>query len=185
MDIAIKKRRENIAEYILYLWQLEDMMRALQLSPEAIYTQLVGPRGLDPRQENELLVWYMGIADLIRQEGKEQGGHIEHTLHLIAELQKLHEDLLRLPKGERYRKRFTALMPELPRLRAIINNAEVGDIELAFRALYAVMLYRIKGDVKAEKATADVTELISPVIAELADTYRKIENGESDLYEEE
>ena len=28
MDIAQAKRRENIAEYILYLWQLEDLLRA-------------------------------------------------------------------------------------------------------------------------------------------------------------
>ena len=28
MDIAQTKRRENIAEYILYLWQLEDLLRA-------------------------------------------------------------------------------------------------------------------------------------------------------------
>ena len=26
MDIAKTKRRENIAEYILYLWQLEDLL---------------------------------------------------------------------------------------------------------------------------------------------------------------
>ena len=36
MYIAQRKRKENIAEYILYLWQLEDLLRALQFSPEAI-----------------------------------------------------------------------------------------------------------------------------------------------------
>lgn len=41
MDIALAKRRENIAEYILYLWQIEDLLRALQFSPEAIYSQLI------------------------------------------------------------------------------------------------------------------------------------------------
>ena len=30
MYIAQSKRKENIAEYILYLWQLEDLLRALQ-----------------------------------------------------------------------------------------------------------------------------------------------------------
>ena len=41
MDIAQAKRRENIAEYILYLWQLEDLLRALQFSPEAIFSTLL------------------------------------------------------------------------------------------------------------------------------------------------
>ena len=31
MDIALAKRRENNAEYILYLWQIEDLLRALAL----------------------------------------------------------------------------------------------------------------------------------------------------------
>ena len=44
MDIAQVKRRENIAEYILYLWQLEDLLRALQFSPEAIFSTLIAPR---------------------------------------------------------------------------------------------------------------------------------------------
>ena len=44
MDIAKTKRRENIAEYILYLWQLEDLLRALQFSPEAIFSTLIAPR---------------------------------------------------------------------------------------------------------------------------------------------
>ena len=44
MDIAKAKRRENIAEYILYLWQLEDLLRALQFSPEAIFSTLIAPR---------------------------------------------------------------------------------------------------------------------------------------------
>ncbi|MFR9583851.1 MAG: DUF4924 family protein, partial [Rikenellaceae bacterium] len=44
MDTAQRLRHENIAEYILYIWQLEDLIRALQFSPEAIYTQFVVPR---------------------------------------------------------------------------------------------------------------------------------------------
>ena len=52
MDIALAKRRENIAEYILYLWQIEDLLRALQFSPEAIYSQLIAPRGIEEGQRH-------------------------------------------------------------------------------------------------------------------------------------
>ena len=51
MFTAQKTRKENIAEYILYLWQLEDLLRALQFSPEAIYSQLVQPSGLSESQK--------------------------------------------------------------------------------------------------------------------------------------
>ena len=57
MDIALSKRKENIAEYILYLWQLEDLLRALQFSPEAIYSTLIAPRKeLDEQQKSAFLI---------------------------------------------------------------------------------------------------------------------------------
>jgi len=77
MDIAQAKRRENIAEYILYLWQLEDLLRALQFSPEAIHSQLVAPRkDLPEERKSVLLMWYMDLANLLQQEGKEAKGHL-------------------------------------------------------------------------------------------------------------
>ena len=90
MFTAQKTRKENIAEYILYLWQLEDLLRALQFSPEAIYSQLVQPSGLTEAQKQETFLWYMDIVNLLREEGKEQQGHLEHTMHLIADLDNLH-----------------------------------------------------------------------------------------------
>jgi len=186
MDIAKSKRRENIAEYILYLWQLEDLLRALQFSPEAIYSQLVAPRQDIPEEQKHIfLLWYMDIANLLHQEGKDEKGHLEHTLHLIGDLHNLHLQLLKLPIGRHYRGTFARLEPQLPRLREILGAANVGmsDTELAFRALYAAMLYRIKGE-GANTAVTDTLEYVSPAIAELADMYRKVETGEADLFKE-
>ncbi|MCD7968836.1 MAG: DUF4924 family protein [Alistipes sp.] len=191
MYIAISKRRENIAEYILYLWQLEDLLRALQFSPEGVYSQLIKPRGLEAAQEQELLAWYMDIVGLLQAEGKEEKGHLDHTIHLIRDLHNLHLQLMQLPAGENYRKAFAALEPELGGLRKILagsdslGKGEVSDTELAFRALYAAMLYRIKGDEKGKKAIEDVLQLVSPVIAELAAVFRKAEQGEIDLFANE
>ncbi len=182
MYIAQKKRKENIAEYILYLWQLEDLLRALQFSPEAIYSQLVAKSALDDASRQQVFFWYMDIVNLLRQEGKESSGHLEHTLHLIADLNDLHERLLVLPAGEKYRKVFAALAPEMPALRVKLGKTDVSDIELCFRALYAVVLYRIKGDKSHEEGIRNVIDLISPVIAELASVYRQVERGEVDLY---
>ena len=184
MDIAQAKRKENIAEYILYLWQLEDLLRALQFSPEAIYSQLVAPREVADEQKHIYLLWYMDIVNLLRKEGKEQSGHLEHTLHLIGDVHNLHLQLMQNPVGEHYRKTFARLAPQLPQLRAMISRDDVSDTELAFRALYAAMLYRIKGDKKRAEAISDTIELVSPVVAELAAMYGKVERGEIDLFKD-
>lgn len=182
MDIAKAKRWENIAEYILYLWQLEDLLRALQFSPEVIYSTLIAPRkDIAEDQKSIFLMWYLDLATLLQQEGKEEKGHLEHTLHLIQDLHDLHLQLMKLPVGEHYRRTYARLEPELPRLRAVIGNPGMSDTELCFRALYAAMLYRIKGEGN-KSAVTDTLEFISPVIAELAAMYGKVERGEIDLY---
>ena len=185
MYIAQQKRKENIAEYILYLWQLEDLMRALQLSPEAIYSQLVQPReNLSEQEKQDLFLWYMEFVNLLREEGKEQTGHLDHSMHLIGDLNNLHLQLLKFPVGEHYRELFAKLQPELGTLRDKLGKQDISDIELCFRALYAVMLYRIKGDESKNQYIESVITLISPVIAELAKTYGQVERGEIDLFKE-
>lgn len=184
MYIAQKKRKENIAEYILYLWQLEDLLRALRFSPEAIGKQLAAPQFPDdPQRQNNLLLWYIELGSLLRGEGKEKSGHLDHTLHLIADLEALHQELLKAPAGARYRELYARLQPELPTLRNITGKEDISDTELAFRALYAAMLYRMGGDASKESSISDVIELVSPVIGELVRIYHLTENGELDIWE--
>ena len=183
MDIAQSKRRENIAEYILYLWQVEDLLRALQFSPEAVYSQLIAPRNIPEEQRHVYLLWYMDIVNLLHEEGKDAKGHLDHTLHLIADLHDLHLRLMQLPAGERYRAVRARLEPHLPALKLVLADGDMSDTELCFRALYAAMLYRIKGQGE-RPAVSDTVEYISPVIAELASVYGKAERGEIDLYKD-
>ncbi|WP_298063117.1 DUF4924 family protein [uncultured Rikenella sp.] len=206
MLTAKQKRRENIAEYILYLWQLEDMLRALDLSPEKIYSTLVEPHAeLEPEQKQTLFFWYMDLVNLLRTENKEQAGHLEHTLHLIADLNDLHLHLLKAPVGKEhgYDQVFAALAPELPKLKTAIARESdlaadgISDMEACFRALYSVMLCRLKGTATqedgpgaakkaeaAERYVKDVLEVVSPVVARLAAIYRAAERGELDLYKD-
>ena len=183
MLIALQKRRENIAEYILYLWQVEDLLRAMQFSPEAIYSTLVAKsEGTDEQQKENIFNWYMQIVELLRKEGKEAQGHIDHTLHLVNDLHNLHLQLMKLPVGEHYRAIYARLAAELPRLRTIMDNDDMSDTELCFRALYAAMLYRIKGS--GERAIEDTLAVISPAIGELAAIHGKVERGEINLFED-
>jgi flagellin-specific chaperone FliS len=180
MDIARQKRDENIAEYILYIWQLEDLLRALKFDPRVVYDALVAPREATDEWRLAAIEWYMEIADLLTREGKAEGGHLDHTLHLVGEMNDLHLMLMEQPAGRKYRELFARLAPSLPGLRATLGRQDVSDIELAFRALYAAMLYKMKG-VHAE-ISDEVVALVSPVIALLSDIYHKVERGELDLY---
>lgn len=185
MFIAKQKRKENIAEYILYLWQLEDMFRALEFHPEKIYATLVEPQLLDEEKKQTAFFWYIDMMNLLISEGKKEHGHLEHTLHLIADLNDLHLRLLQLPVGKDYAQLFSKLSPELPALKAGMEKPDMSDMEACFRALYSVILLRLKGDETHDRYILDVIELISPVIGCLSEINRKIETGETDMFREE
>ena len=187
MLIAKQKRAENIAEYILYIWQLEDLFRALQFSPEAIYRHIVVPQNLSENDSVAVFEWYMQLITLLKEENKEDIGHLDHTLHLISELNGFHLQLLNLPVGKEYKKLFEKLQPELVNLRAKLKKSDdISDIELCFRALYSVVLYRIKGvDNNKKSDIDDVITLISPVIGLLSKLHGEAERGEINLFEKE
>ena len=47
MLIAREKRKSNVAEYILYMWQVEDMLRAMQMDIELVTRNVVSQFGGD------------------------------------------------------------------------------------------------------------------------------------------
>ena len=182
MDIAQSKRRENIAEYILYLWQIEDLLRALEFNEQAIDRVLVAPRGFAEGKAMLYRSWYVEMGNLLRSENKIESGHLDHTLHLVADMQDLANRLMKLGVGADFRKAMGELTPMLPELRAKMEGKEIGDIELCFRALYASMLYRMKGE--RSELTDNIIKVISPVISELARVYKGVEEGTIELKDE-
>ncbi len=186
MYIAKLKRGENIAEYLLYIWQIEDLIRALDFNHEKINQILVVPQGLDEAKSEAALSWYEGITNMLISEDKKESGHISHTEHLVADIHDLHLRLLANPVIQpSYRAKFSALEPYLPMLRAELKGGEaMSDTMLMFKALYSVILLRLKGNTQSSHAS-DVIETVSPVVALLADTYKKVEQGEIDLFKEE
>ncbi len=185
MFIAIEKRSENIAEYILYLWQLEDTLRALNFNQEKIYSSLVAAQeSLSDHQKLQLIQWYVELGELLQSEDKATAGHLEHTLHLIGDLNTLHNQLLTLPVGVEYKKLFNTKKSDLEALRQKMQSTDISDIELCFRALYSVILLRLRGGDDQNKHIKDVLEVVSPLIAQLSNYYKRVEEGTINLFEE-
>ena len=49
MIIAQQKRRDNIAEYLLYLWQVEDLLRACSLDIDKVEKAVIDRYDVDER----------------------------------------------------------------------------------------------------------------------------------------
>ena len=94
MIISRKKREENIAEYILYMWQIEDLMRAFEFNRERIQKELVEQFAVDPAIKKEISEWYADIVDSMIREKITKSGHLQFLVSLVADLNDLHFRLI-------------------------------------------------------------------------------------------
>ena len=70
----LKSKQNNIAEYILYLWQMEDYLRAF-------------PQNADATPELHEL------NEMMHREGIVESGHLQLAQNALAELEDLHAQL--------------------------------------------------------------------------------------------
>jgi hypothetical protein len=172
MLIAKKKRKDNIAEYVLYLWQIEDLLRAMNFDRDSIFRTLVEPLNVADDKKREILYWYLGIIDLLKEEKKETVGHNYHSLHVINELNNLHFSLLE--KDAKYNSLFVAAKDDLELFREK-SSKKTSDIEIAFDALYAKLLLKMKNE-RISAETSAAFDRITVLIAYLSAKFHEQED---------
>ena len=93
-NVYTKQKKENIAEYLLYMWQLEDILRAYELNIDKVQQALIDPTNSSV-EEKEARDWYNQLINSMRSEEIEKEGHLEINKTLLQNLTGLHLQLLK------------------------------------------------------------------------------------------
>lgn len=178
MITASLKKRENIAEYLLYMWQIEDLIRANNLDIDKIQSSIIDQyKDLTPEQKKEMREWYESLIDMMRQEGVAEKGHLQLNKNVILQLEDLHRQLLGNDKFASYSSQFYHTLPIIVELRAKAGENKAGEIETLFNALYGVLLLRLQGKEISEETQQAISQ-ISKFLAVLSMYYKKDYNNE-------
>ncbi len=178
MITASAKKRENIAEYLLYMWQIEDLIRANKLDIDKIQSSIIDKyKDLTPEQKKEMRDWYESLIDMMRMEGVADSGHLQLNKNVIIALDDLHRRLLSDPKFAAYSAHFYHTLPIIVELRAKAGENKAGEIETCFNALYGILMLRLQGKEISEE-TAQAASQISKFLALLSHYYKKDYNNE-------
>lgn len=167
MIIASQKRKENIAEYLLYMWQIEDVIRANSLNIDKIEANVIDRFQLPDNQRREMIEWYESLIDMMRREEVAEKGHLQINKNTLGQLVALHQTLLQDARFPEYNELFYKTLPYIVELRAKSGEVKPGEIETCFNALYGLLLMRLQGkEITPDTATAIAQ--ISKFIATLA-----------------
>ncbi len=171
MIIASQKRKENIAEYLLYMWQVEDVIRANGLDIDKIEKSIIDRFTLDESQRNQMIEWYESLIDMMRREDVVESGHLQLNKNVIIALVDLHLRVMSDARFAEYSAAFYKTLPFIVELRAKAGEAKVGEIETCFNAMYGVLMMRLQGK-EMSKETLTAIGQISQFLGLLSHYYK-------------
>lgn len=172
MFISQQLRKKSIAEYVLYMWQVEDLIRAYGCSLSRIKNEYVSQfSDYTDEQRSELVDWYGDLIRMINQEGKREKGHLQINQIVVQDVSDLHAQLLQSSKFPFYNAEYYKVLPFIVELRNR-GSKDVGEIETCLNALYGTMMLRLqKKNISPE--TAHAVKEITTFIGMLSDYYIK------------
>lgn len=180
MLIAQQKRNTNIAEYILYMWQVEDLIRAYNFNIDLIEKNLISQYAQPAKVKNDVHDWYANLILMMYRERIRESGHLSFLNTLVNDLSDLHIRLLNNSNETRYHEIFHQATNNLDTYKKKLQNSNKSDIENCLNALYGLLLLRLnKKPVSRETETAMAS--FSKVLAFLSRRFLAVERGEIEI----
>lgn len=181
MITASQKKKENIAEYLLYMWQIEDLIRANDFDIDKIDSNIISKySNLSNTGRKEMRDWYESLIDMMHREGVEKSGHIQLNKNVLIDLGSLHKRLLGNTKYPQYSAEYYKTLPYIVEIRSKAGENKKDELETCFDALYGILMLRLQQKAISPETLGAATQ-ISRFLAQLAVFYKKDYNNELDL----
>lgn len=171
MFIAKSIREKSVVEYLLYMWQMEDLIRAYGCSLTRIRREYIDRFEYTDQQKDEEEDWFGDLIRMMNQEGKREKGHLAINEVLLQDLGDLHVRLLQSTRFPFYSAEYYRVLPFIVELRQK-GDKEIGEVETCFNALYGVMLLRMRQK-PISPETAHAIKAITTFLGMLSDYYIK------------
>ena len=176
MFVAQQKLNENVAEYILYMYQVEDVIRAFQFDLDKIMTEYVAKQLPDASFLDQYRTWYEDLIRKMHSQKIEKSGHLFLIQEVLIELSYLHNTLLNMSSDIRYKELYEAATPHIEAFKDKSNLKDKNHIEILFHALYMKLLLRLqKKEISSE--TEESFDSMRILAAYLSRAYHQMKNG--------
>ena len=172
MIIANKLREKNRAEYVLYMWQIEDLLRAYHCDMEHIRHDYLKRFNVPNDVRAEMEEWYENLCNMMTSEGVTESGHLQINKNAVDSLQELHDRLINSQKYPFYHQLYYKILPYIVEVRAKGSDTDATEIETALQVLYGLMMLRLQAK-EVSSETLAASKDIATLLGQLSDYYFK------------
>jgi hypothetical protein len=142
--IAERKKSQNIGEYLVYMYQMEDLIRSYQGNMEEIGQYVVSHYPVSEDEKENIKTWFAGLAASMKQQELMQKGHLQELQDLVQQLLELHYQLLKTDAN--YVVTFHSAKAHLLEAVEAAQTEEVGnEIQICLNGVYGLLLCRLLG----------------------------------------
>lgn len=176
MLIAQHKKQTNIAEYILYMWQIEDIIRSNNFDLTQINDTIISKFDVSKETQYDIKLWYQNLIEQLLKEGKSEKGHLSFLIKQLDELNNLHNSLLTTIQDVDYQTAYIAAKENIRSFMVKSTEAN-SEIEACLIALYGFLMLKLK-QTEISRPTKEAMQTFSKLLAILVDRYNKLKKGE-------
>jgi hypothetical protein len=184
MIIAEKKKSENIAEYVIYMFQLEDMIRAFRLDKDKIRDHIIIPQ--TPTNDQSVIKksekWFFDIVDEMKSRELEKSGHIFAVNEVINEILYLHNTFIDVTKSKSYIALFEEAEKVIEDFRKKSDLKDAHPVQIALEAMYMKLLLRLKKQTITEE-TEKAFDPMRKLLMHLTKAYHQMKSGDMSMFE--
>ena len=145
MIVAQKLRKQNISAYIIYMFQVEDVIRAYGLDVDRICNEDLPKFQYTEEQIADQRDWYAGLIRMMQEEGVKENGHVQVVKNTLLLMADRHQELLADPKQPFYSAAYYKALPYIVELRSRGLGKEKNEIENCVDALYGATVLKMQG----------------------------------------
>jgi len=171
---ADKLKSENIAEYIVHMYQTEDLIISYDFNLDDINKYVIKQINQDDKMHKKLLLWY---AHLIEQMGAEEitssRKRLKSTQDFVRKLSNLH--LILLNKDMVYQKIYDEAKTNIDSQILLSEKTIADPVQICLNGIYGMLLLRLNGmTITPNQST--MLKAFGKVLAYLSRAFRKVKS---------
>jgi Domain of unknown function (DUF4924) len=169
--VADRKKAEHIGEYLIYMYQMEDLIRSYQGNMEDIFTYVISHYPVPEDEKLEIKAWFAALTAQMREENLLEKGHLKSLQEIVSNLLDLHYHLLKSNAG--YVQTYHQVKPHLLEAIEAAGVEDVGnEVQICLNGVYGLLLCRLLGK-KVSDRQLQAAEAFGNVLGQLAFYYQQ------------
>lgn len=175
MIVAELKKRENIVEYVIYMKQVQEILRACKFDINKIDELIIKQYQVVESERDTIRNWYSDLIISMKNEKVEESGDLAFIKEIIENLNAIHLEMLQDKSDLKHKDLYMWAEPNIKEYKKLSKSESNNEVEIAISAVYSLLLLRLQKKAISDD-TAQAMQTFSNLLANIALQHKTKEN---------